>query len=394
MPIKGLTDIARPAFPRVGKLRKGGEKGINRPGPDLKYWRFTSPNPAIEEAFAEAYGPEPHELDVLLPYAAIADNFSTWKEHWLAGGLQHRCDGETCTVWLTPQGTYSRAPEICPGGCKEIGRLEVILPSLLRAGFVGYVTMETGSLNDIIAIQSALLATKETRGHEDMRGILFVLRRVEETISTPGTGGKRVRRKKWLVKLEPAARWVRAQLEAAQHRAMLPMDIRTGEIVDSVAREVPEEASIEPPVRSEAEQPKGVHVPQTEKPKQRSAGEERQAIAFSKMIYMRWDPMFPEDKDHDIFHKQFGVESAKALSGVVSSERIMALLNIVDLGFQRSLKLDEILAALGVARLRDWLIGGELYDEGVEMIGDYLDNHAGQQEPKDESLSEQAGIPF
>jgi hypothetical protein len=81
---------------------------------------------------------------------------------------------------------------------------------------VGYVTMETHSLHDLISIQGTLLATIEARGVEDLRGIGFVMRRVETEISTPGADGKRVRRKKWLVKMEPAAAWVAARLEASR----------------------------------------------------------------------------------------------------------------------------------------------------------------------------------
>jgi len=216
MGIKGITIGASPAFPSIGKLRKGDEKGIRGPGKELPYWRFTSERQEVKEAFVAAYGKNPVELDVYLPYKSVEDNFSTWKEEWSGGGLVHRCDGETCTIWLKPDGTYSREPKPCPGGCKEVGRLSVILPALFRAGFVGYVTMETHSINDILSIHKCLLATCEARRTEDLTGIAFVLRRVEEEISTPGKGGKRIRRKKWMAKLQPAADWVLAQLENAR----------------------------------------------------------------------------------------------------------------------------------------------------------------------------------
>jgi hypothetical protein len=88
------------------------------------------------------------------------------------------------------------------------------------------VTMETHSINDILSIQACVLAIVEARGTEDLRGVGFILRRVEQAISTPGKDGKRVRRNKWLVKLEPAAEWVTAQLEAARTTALaLPAGI-------------------------------------------------------------------------------------------------------------------------------------------------------------------------
>jgi len=222
MAIKGLTDRVVPAFPRLGKLRKGGERPSsgNRPGKELPHWRFVAENPAVLEAFEAAYGAAPTELDVYLPYASIEDNFQAWQEEWVAGGLKHRCDGETCVLWLADDGTYSQRPVPCPGGCKPVGRLNVILPALLRAGHVGYVTMETHSINDIAGLQGTLLAVAEARGTEDMRGIGFCLRRVQRQISTPSGGGKRARRNKWMVELVPAAQWVTAQLQVSQETAM------------------------------------------------------------------------------------------------------------------------------------------------------------------------------
>ena len=89
MPIKGLTDTAQPRFRRLGKLRKGDEKPNDKqPGPELQYWRFTSDTPEIEAAFVAAYGETPSEVDVYLPFAKIADNWSTWQEKWVAGGAR------------------------------------------------------------------------------------------------------------------------------------------------------------------------------------------------------------------------------------------------------------------------------------------------------------------
>lgn len=261
MPIHGLTDAARPAFPMLGKLRKGAAKIDERkPGQDLSYFRFTSDRPQIEEAFRQAYGAEPRELNVYLPYAKIEDNLSAWKEEWVASGLKHRCDGETCVVWLQDDGTYSREPRPCPGKCKPVGRLSLILPELLTAGYVGYVTLETHGVHDLLALQGSLLAAAEARGKEDMRGIGFIVRRVEQEISTPDIvngqrTGKRLTRKKWLVKLEPAASWVAAQLEAARVSALpqLAAPVETlalagpdWDSIDAEAEEVEDEPGSDP----------------------------------------------------------------------------------------------------------------------------------------------------
>ncbi|MDP2662225.1 MAG: hypothetical protein Q8R28_15980 [Dehalococcoidia bacterium] len=228
MPIKGLTDNVQAAFPRIGKLRKGSpaerdEQGnVKRMGKDLDHFRFTSERPEVAGAFAEAYGDSPALVNVYLPYADAERNFSSWKERWSAGGLVHRCDGETMTLWLGSDGKHRKDPKACDGGCDEVGRLSLIIPELVRAGYVGYVTLETHGINDLLSIQASLLAAAEARVGEPhgLRGIQWTLRRVKEKISTPMPGGKRARRDKWLVKLEPTSNWVQLQLDAARNRAM------------------------------------------------------------------------------------------------------------------------------------------------------------------------------
>jgi hypothetical protein len=229
VPIKGLTDRVEAAFPRIGKLRKGAAAPRNQAGQvvgvgkDQEFFRFTSERPEVIAAFEEAYGAQPALVSVYLPYADVERNFACWKEKWTAGGLVHRCDGETMTVWLDTAGKYQRTPRHCDGGCDEVGRLTVIIPELVRAGFVGYVVLETHGINDVLSIQASLMAAWETRAGNPLglRGIQWALRRVKEKISTPMPNGKRARRDKWLVKLEPAADWVQLQLQAAHNATMM-----------------------------------------------------------------------------------------------------------------------------------------------------------------------------
>lgn len=251
MSIKGLTDNVLPAFPRLGKLRKGAAQENGRLGKEQSFWRFASERTDVSAAFTAAFGAQPVAITIYLPYTTVAENFTTWREEWTAGGMVHRCDGENMTIWRTPTGHYDSTPRPCPNAgqdkpaCKPVGRLTVIIPELIQAGYVGYVTMETHSLNDLLSIQASLLAVAEARGHNDMglRGVPFVLRRVPELISTPGEDGKRVRRQKYLVKLEPLADWVALQLEASrklafgnEQRLALPdgrsVNTVTGEIDD------------------------------------------------------------------------------------------------------------------------------------------------------------------
>lgn len=250
MPIIGLTNDVAPRFPRIGKLRKGGErpKDGKRPGADLEYFRFTSELPEVVEAFQEVYGERPTAIRVYLPYKTVEENFSTWKEKWQAGGLVHRCDGQTMTIWRKPDGTYSQEEKPCDGGCKEVGRLEMVIPEMLQAGYVGYVTLETHSLNDLINITAALRATAEARRDNPLglKGIEFTLRRRKEKISTPGENGSRVRREKWMVVLEPSATWIETQYQLSRQAEPLQLidrrvDYETGEITD----DEPEDAEFE-----------------------------------------------------------------------------------------------------------------------------------------------------
>ncbi|MFH0899574.1 MAG: hypothetical protein V2A73_02970 [Pseudomonadota bacterium] len=260
MGIKGLTDIVRPAFPTIGKLRKGGpaikdkDGKTVRMGPDLEYFRFTSERPEIEAKFHEAYGDKPTLINAYMPYPGVAEAFDTCKEEWSAGGLKHRCDGETVCLWLGSDGKYHTTPMACKGGCDEVGRLSLIIPELVRAGFVGFVALETHGLHDLMSIQASLMAACDARlGNPlGLRGIPWIIRRVKQMVSTPGPNGKRIRREKWLVKIEPCADWVQLQIQTEHNATMLlpagrplptdddtiEIDRETGEIIDTTAREV------------------------------------------------------------------------------------------------------------------------------------------------------------
>lgn len=254
MPIKRLSTTGRAAFPRIGKLRKGGEKGAKGFGADLTYFRFTA-DKGYEDAaavFAEIYGDQPQALRVYLPYAEPRRNFDAWQEQWGRGEtLIHRCDGETCVKWLedgkpvTDYEMKQRHP--CPGGCKPVGRLEVILPEMWESGYMGLVTMETHSVNDIAHIEAVLAEMYERSDHDKgLQGIAFVLRRKEERIKRATETGMQTMTK-WLVKIEPEPEWMLAQLDVARREQLgvtepdvvavddpgdLPVDVETGEIME------------------------------------------------------------------------------------------------------------------------------------------------------------------
>lgn len=241
MPIIGLTDRGA-QFPRIGELRKGREKPAtgNKPGADLKHFRFTSKHADVRVTFTAAYGNQPTAVNCYFPFQTASENFEAWIEEWGAGSLKWRGDGKNLVIWQTPDGTYSQEPKPQPEkGGKQAGRLKIIIPELKR---LAYVIALTTSINDIMSMSATLEAYEAMRG--DLRGIPFILSRVPRMVSTPGTDGKRVRREKWLWHLEAQPVWVQAQLSVMQ-RAALPtviegqyqlssglVDIETGEIVD------------------------------------------------------------------------------------------------------------------------------------------------------------------
>lgn len=251
MPIIGMTDNVRPGFPELGRLRKGAKKTRpDRPGEDLEWFRFTTVRPEIAEAFRAVYGEQPRMINVFLPYIkAEAEfdgdeaNFSAWMEEWNgAGTLLHRCDGKKVTRWYDAGAGKYRAGEgkLCPyedekkrtkktPGCTQVGRLAVVIPELIEAGFVGYVLAETHAKNDIVSLLASLLQIEAecARYGGEMVGVLCRLQRLDEEITTPGwndeekANGKRHKTTKSLLKLSPAPEWVRAVRLEAQNRAML-----------------------------------------------------------------------------------------------------------------------------------------------------------------------------
>jgi len=253
MPIKGLTDrqSATPRFTRLGKIKKGtmetARNGKTKPV-DLDYFRFVPEGPnakVIGDAFRDAYGDAPREITVYLPYASVDENWQTWMEEWGKSGLIHRCDSEIMTQWINDDKTYTldlrqERGARCPyasgekqrtarnPGCTQVGRLAVIIPELLMAGFVGYVTVEIHSVNDLANINNSLLDAEgkaQAAGRPNgLQGVEFRLRRVPETIGVRYQGNNgdviKTQAEKWMVRLDPAREWVLKQLETSKQLAL------------------------------------------------------------------------------------------------------------------------------------------------------------------------------
>lgn len=243
MPIEGLTTTIVNMPPVIGCLRKGGEKEKrtkdNRTfetfGKDLNYFRFTARNESdarLLQAFASAYGATPERIDnIYLPGPEVDDNLMAFCEEYSAATLIHRCNG----VWVYERdghtGQFYRTNQHCPyaeenpnrrargkdGGCKQVGRLHVILPELLTAGYYGVVTVLTHSINDIAKLYQALTNCRENFG--PLNRYPFSIYRANETISTPN-GDKRARREKSLLNIVPSSEFVLRQIETMRRAAL------------------------------------------------------------------------------------------------------------------------------------------------------------------------------
>lgn len=239
MPIKGLTDQPR-QFCEIGHIRKGAPKPKNKqqPGADLTYFRATFEEGEEEaaEMFLEAYGSEPREINIRLPFNTVDENFDAWRKVYVRGGLVHRCDGEyidyevdietgdtlvmngldtngnkvKCdgepVTWYTDK--QGQEQPVC---CEPKGRLKVIIPELRRLAFMVVLTT---SVWDILNISRQLEAIRYVNDGK-LQNVPLVLKRRPREISTPsGTDGKRARREKWLLSIEADPAWVEAQILA------------------------------------------------------------------------------------------------------------------------------------------------------------------------------------
>lgn len=217
MPIKRLQK-REAQFPNIGKLRKGAKKPAsgNAPGKDLTYFRFDTEDAHAQKLFEVAYGTEPTQIEIVLPFDTVDENFTCWQEKYGSGGLKHRCDGETCVLWYDEKaGMYKRDAKPCPGQCKEVGRLRLIIPVLQR---FAYVTAETHSVHDIVRLTQQLTAVQAMAG--SLKNIPFILSRTPCDISAPGDDGKRARRTSYLLSIEVAPEWAAHRLSAARQNAI------------------------------------------------------------------------------------------------------------------------------------------------------------------------------
>ncbi len=251
MAIIGLTDTGSitAAYPTIGKLRKGAPKPGSAPGRDLDHFRFTSDNPDVLAAFEAAYPTteKKRQINCLVVGLTPDTALDSWYEHWDASKMTRRCNGQTIEVECGSDGRYishqGLSEELrpkckgCPRGgvsakesCKPVGRLSIVVKELLEAGYVGRVTVETHSLHDLRQLAANLQKSHQDFGMLDR--VPFILRRVETEVSMPKSDGSRAKVRKWLLQLEPSAKWVSAQIRLAESRQFQQL---TGHTIDVLA---------------------------------------------------------------------------------------------------------------------------------------------------------------
>jgi hypothetical protein len=213
-------------FPEIGRVRKGAPKTEEGwVGKDLNYFRveFDQKEKVAEAVFRGTYGDQPDEINILLPFNSVDENFEAWREKYVAGGLVHRCDGERVMYEINsetgePTITNGHPFKACDHkiGCVPTGRLKILIPELKRLAFL---TVLTTSYHDCMNLSRQLLAILQINGR--LAGVPLVLRRRPVEISTPsGPDGKRARRLKSLLSIEADPTWVSLKLNEIQHAAL------------------------------------------------------------------------------------------------------------------------------------------------------------------------------
>jgi hypothetical protein len=232
-------------------------------GKDLDHFRIDLNDDLPREKAAEyneilrqQYGEKPNNIHILFPFDNPDDVWSAWLEAYTAGRMVARADGERFLYKVNtdtnvievydgqplmeyhdgmPVGSYvSRSTnEKVSVFCKPVGRLQVVIPELSCAAAL---TLVTCSKHDIMTIDSQLSAYSAlTNGR--LSSVPFILKKVQRNISTPGEGGKVVRRTKWLVEIEASPEWA-SRKRFGVGAALPPGNVAEGEFKD--LKELPE----------------------------------------------------------------------------------------------------------------------------------------------------------
>jgi hypothetical protein len=274
---KHQIEATIPRLPEIGRLFKGSPKQhsptAKNPdrliaGRDLDHFRFepadsTKALPAPDGSStlyeylrqqwddqAAAFG-DYRSIPVLLPYGAIAENYSYGNRVYGAGGNCVRsCDGEICdrhqeeffdkkankTVKRVVRSPIPCAMQPddteCPAGCKGEAKLKLLIPAL---GIPGTILLTTHSGRDI----STLLANLKAFERFDLSAIPFRLCRTLEKCDRQGENGEIIPGQKWFCQLRVDPQYGLLALERQQQRKLAELTGAAMPALPSAAPKLP-----------------------------------------------------------------------------------------------------------------------------------------------------------
>src|SRR3990167_5964963 len=199
------------ALPEIARLRKGMKtEDPKHPIVDLDYFRVDF-NPAfahLEPIFTELYTARPTVFkDVEMFGDTVDEVYSMDMEQYnTSQTLIRRCDRESQSRWYDEKSGYHMTAKIpCAStwskeansmrtakgcDCDERGKLSIVLRDFADAtGIYGYFLVQTGSINDLITIWSALkFWENRCKNYRIPLSMLtFTLGRADDQISAPLT---------------------------------------------------------------------------------------------------------------------------------------------------------------------------------------------------------------
>ncbi len=204
-PIKGLSEKRR--LPRIGKLHLGvrvkREDGVEYPRA-VDYFVYPPDHPQLKELIV-TYGEKPKELRIIIP-VEDEEKFASqyYRLYSRTRGLVCKGDGETAVRMIdTATGALanreSKEVELkevpCQGkdcvdygsrGCGEVMNLQFLLPEV--SGF-GVWQIDTGSINSIMNVNSALELVRQVYGRVSMVPLILALEPKE--VVNPDDGKKK-----------------------------------------------------------------------------------------------------------------------------------------------------------------------------------------------------------
>ncbi|MFA7086185.1 MAG: hypothetical protein WC145_05895 [Aliarcobacter sp.] len=187
----------RRLLPRLGKIGLGERvrKGDREHPREVSYFR-------VPEEVAAVYGPQPTELDVLVPTPRIAEWFPVRLKSYGSGGhLKCTGDGEMARrfdegtgQWREINCDHRDCPWYREGQCQEIGNLQLVLP---RVSMRGVYQIDTSSFYGMNAVYDEWeffsgIFVAHTGAPEALPSVPFKLvRRMEQIEYWDGREGKR-----------------------------------------------------------------------------------------------------------------------------------------------------------------------------------------------------------